>query len=183
HVTIVPELDMPGHMTAALAKHPELQLVDSIGWRMADKLDVTLPEGRKFIGELLDEYLPLFPGKWWHVGADEYLGFASTSADYERYPQLEEYARANYGPGATGHDAVQDFVNQVGDRAAAAGKEMRVWSDGVSFEGVVPLRPGATVEWWENRLSPAPSELVARGYRVLNVGWWPLYYVTGGALQ
>src|SRR4051794_2566413 len=31
HVTIVPEIDMPGHMTAALAKHPELQLADALG--------------------------------------------------------------------------------------------------------------------------------------------------------
>ena len=78
---------------------------------------------------------------------------------------------------------MQDFVNWVGDRVAASGKEIRVWSDGVSFDGVVPLREGAVVEWWENRLSPTPPELLERGYRVLNVGWWPLYYVTGGALQ
>jgi hexosaminidase len=38
------------------------------------------------------------------------------------------------------------------------------------------------VEWWENMHSPSPQELIAQGHPVLNVGWWPLYYVTGGPL-
>jgi hexosaminidase len=179
HVTVVPEIDMPGHMTAALAPHPELQLTNVAGQRQPDKLDVTLPAAREFVADLLDEYLPLFPGPWWHVGADEYLGIVSTSADYNRYPQLQAYAQERYGPQATGADAVQDFVNWVGDRAAAAGKQIRVWSDGIS-DGVVPLRAGAVVEWWENKNSADPAELIAAGHPVLNMGWWPLYYVTGG---
>src|SRR5207237_192980 len=43
--------------------------------------------------------------------------------------------------------------------------------------------PGAVVEWWENLHSTSPPDLVAQGHRVLNVGWWPLYYVTGGPLD
>ena len=97
HVTIVPELDAPGHLQAALEPHPELQLTNAAGQKQPDKLDVTLPEARDFIADLLDEYLPLFPGPWWHTGADEYLGIASTEQDYEFYPQLEAYADAKYG--------------------------------------------------------------------------------------
>lgn len=179
HITIVPEIDMPGHMAAALAEHPELQLEDVAGQRQPDKLDVTLPAARRFVADLLDEYLPLFPGRWWHVGADEYLDYGSTQADYYRYPQLQAYAREKHGPQANGHDAVLDFVNWVGDRAAAAGKRIRVWSDGVSGGSAVALRRDAVVEWWEDMFSPSPVELVDQGYQVLNVGWWPLYYVTG----
>jgi hexosaminidase len=182
HVTIVPEIDMPGHMTAALAKHPELQLADALGNKSADKLDVTLPAARTFVSELLADQLRMWNGPFWHAGADEYLGAFSTEADYARYPQLAAFAQAKYGPDANGHDAVQDFVNTLGEQIRAAGKRMRVWSDGMGGAGKVDLLPGAVVEWWENRVSPTAKELTAAGRDVLNVGWWPLYYVNGGPL-
>src|SRR3954451_6326694 len=60
HVALIPEIDMPGHMQAALAKHPELQLTDVNGQRAPDKLDYTKPEARKFARELVGEFLRLF---------------------------------------------------------------------------------------------------------------------------
>jgi hexosaminidase len=182
HVTIVPELDAPGHLTAALAKHPELQLADAGGRRQPDKLDVTLPAARRFIAELIDEYAPLFGGRWWHTGADEYLGAASSDEQYALYPQLQAYARARYGDQANGKDAVLDFVNWVAGLVRGHGQTLRVWSDGISGGKAVALQRGVAVEWWENRSSPAPQELIAEGHPVLNAGWWPLYYVTGGPL-
>jgi hexosaminidase len=182
HVTIVPEIDMPGHLRAALRRHPELQLADASGRRRPDKLDVTLPAARRFAGDLLDEYLPLFDGPVWHGGADEYLGALTTDAEYDRYPRLAAFARRRHGPRATGKDAVLDFVAFVHRTVRAAGKELRVWSDGIGGGGVLRLNPGVSVQWWEERESPPPAELVRRGHRVVNSGWWPLYYVTGGPL-
>ncbi len=183
HVTIVPELDAPGHLEAALAAHPELQLENAAGQKQPDKLDVTLPEAREFIADLLGEYLPLFPGPWWHTGADEYLGIVSTEQDYELYPQLEAYADEKYGEEANGKDAVLDFVNFVAGIVKRADKHLRVWSDGIEGGSAVTLDPDAAVEWWENRNSPAPEELMSAGHFVQNAGWWPLYYVTGGPLM
>ena len=76
-----------------------------------------------------------------------------------------------------------DFVNFVAEQAAASGKRLRVWSDGIEGGSAVTLEPTAAVEWWENRSSPAPEELMAAGHLVQNAGWWPLYYVTGGPLM
>jgi hexosaminidase len=178
HVTIVPEIDAPGHLTAALRAHPELQLADAGGARRPDKLDVTDPAARRFYLDLVDELAPLFPGPTWHLGADEYLGIASTAADYASYPQLEAYADARHGPRANGKDAVLDFVNAVGRRVRAQGKRLRVWSDGAGGGSAVRLDPRTSVEWWEERHSPSVEALVAAGHRVLNTGWWPNYYPT-----
>ena len=183
HVTIVPEIDMPGHMTALLAKHPELQLTKAGGQKQPDKLDVSLPEARKFAAEIIGEFLPLFPAPWWHMGADEYLGAFSTEADYAAYPQLQSYAQAKHGASANGKDAVLDFVNEVDSQVRAAGKTLRIWSDGMKGGSAVKLDPRIAVEWWEGRSSPLPEELIAEGRHVLNVGWWPLYYVTGGTFK
>ena len=184
HLTIIPELDSPGHLEAALKPHPEFQLANRLGQKQPDKLDVTNPDARAFIGDLLGEYLPLFPGPWWHTGADEYLGVASTEQDYELYPQLEAYADEKYGEGANGKDAVIDFINFVDEKVRAAGKRTRIWSDGMGGgSGLVELAPTAAVEWWENRTSEDPNVLMTNGRQVQNAGWWPLYYVTGGPLE
>ena len=107
-VKLVPELDMPGHMQAALTKHPELQLADASGQRAPDKLDYTKPEARRFARELIEEYMALFPASEWHMGADEFLSviLPPTPADYARYPQLEAYAKATYGPAANANKYV-----------------------------------------------------------------------------
>jgi hexosaminidase len=96
---------------------------------------------------------------------------------------LQAYAQARYGSAANGKDAVIAFINGVGDQVKAMGKRLRVWSDGVGGGSAVRLNPRASVEWWEERHSPSVTDLVAAGHRVLNTGWWPNYYVTGGPVE
>jgi hexosaminidase len=183
HVEIVPEIDMPGHMGAALRGHPELQLRDASGAARPDKLDITLSAARAFARNLIRDLEPLFPGRWWHTGSDEFLGANKTASEFGLYPQLASYARSRLGPGATGPDAVLDFDNLMGEVVRAAGKTQRVWSDGMAGGRATRLDTRAVVQWWENRVSPSPAALVAAGYRVVNMGWWPLYLVTGGPVR
>ncbi len=175
HIRVIPEIDMPGHMGAALAAHPELQLADAAGRRQTDRLDFTLPAARRFARDLILEYLPIFGGRYWHAGADEYLA----PADYAGYPQLERYARAHYGPRATGADAYLGFVNWIDRLVRAQGRTLRVWHDGLSGGRAVRVRPDVVVEWWSDHAGPRPRELLAGGHRILNAGWFPTYYVVG----
>ena len=180
-ITVVPEIDMPGHMQAALAPHPELQLESAIGTRAASQLDVTNPEALRFARDLIEEYLPLFPGPYWHTGADEYMPLAL----YPQYPRLAEYAREQYGPGANAFDAIHGFVNWVARLVADHGKTLRVWHDELGGGSAVVLEPEIVVEWWTN-FSPigqpfpqTPQELLDDGHRIINAGWFPTYYVSG----
>jgi hexosaminidase len=175
HVRVIPELDMPGHLQAALAEHPRLRLRDAAGSPRTDKLDVTLPAARRFARDLILEYLALFPGRWWHAGADEYL----FPGDYRFFPRLERYARERYGPRATGADAYLGFVNWIDRLVRRRGRTLRVWHDGMSGGRAVRLRRGVVVEWWSDHAGPGPRALLARGHRVLNAGWFPTYYVVG----
>ena len=182
HITVVPEIDMPGHMEAALAPHPELQLRNGAGVPSPANLDYTLPEARAFAAELVAEYLPLFPGPYWHMGADEYLitvpGF-QTPADYAAYPHLESYARERYGPDATAKDGILGFVNEIGTLVRAAGKTLRVWHDGLEGGRAVVVDPATVVDWWIDTAGPTPQELLSQGHRIMNAGWFPTYYVHG----
>jgi hexosaminidase len=175
HIRVIPEIDMPGHMRAALTAHPRLQLARPGGERAPTRLDVTLPAARRFARELILEYLDLFPGRYWHGGADEYL----LGDDYSLYPQLQRYARARHGPRANGADAYLDFVNWMDRLVRARGRTLRVWNDGLADGRAVRVRRDVVVDWWAGHTGPGPRALVARGHRVLNGGWWPTYYVVG----
>jgi hexosaminidase len=182
-ITVVPELDMPGHMGAALAKHPDLQLVNPAGQgaQPYTVLDITKPEARRFTRELIEEYAPLFPGPYWHLGGDEYM----PSAELPLYPQLLTYAQAKHGQTATHGDALIDFFNEMDDVVRRTGKKTRLWSDELGVGSAATLHKGLTVDWWINvsplsdPLPPTPQAFLDAGQKVANCGWFPTYYTTG----
>lgn len=182
-ITVVPEIDMPGHMEAALAPHPGLRLRNALGVADAGTLDVTNPEALRFAQDLIEEFLPLFPGPYWHTGADEVIPFVA----YPLYPALETHARAQYGAQANGKDAIHGFVNWVDELVRSHGRTARMWHDDMNGGSAVARDPRIVAEWWTNvsPLSdlrpPDPQELLARGHRIMNAGWFPTYYVVGGA--
>jgi hexosaminidase len=76
-VTIVPEVDMPGHMQAAIAAYPELgnrpgQPVE-VATTFGIKRDVlNVEEGTlRFCEDVVEEAMDVFPGPWVHLGGDE----------------------------------------------------------------------------------------------------------------
>jgi hexosaminidase len=182
-ITVTPEIDMPGHMAAALTPHPELQLVNVLGQGDPSRLDVTNPAAFQFAIELIDEYLTLFPGPWWHTGADEYMA----PYEYLQYPQLQAYAREQYGPNAVAKDAVHGFTNRIDEFVRSRGRRTRMWHDDLNGGAAVTVNPDIVAEWWTNIsplsdvFPPAPQTLLDQGRTIMNAGWFPTYYVVGGA--
>ena len=77
YITVVPEIEMPGHSTAALTAYPEYSCT---GGPFAPQLtggifdgiyDPAKEETFEFLGNILAEVIPLFPGKYIHIGGDE----------------------------------------------------------------------------------------------------------------
>ena len=77
HITIVPEIDMPGHMLAALAAYPELGCTGGpyqVGhyWGVyKDVLCVGNPRTYEFVQDVLTEVMDIFPSEVIHIGGDE----------------------------------------------------------------------------------------------------------------
>lgn len=76
HVTVIPEIEMPGHATAALAAYPELACTPGpfeVGTTWGVYEDVFCPSERtfRFLEGVLAEVLELFPGPYVHIGGDE----------------------------------------------------------------------------------------------------------------
>lgn len=179
HITIVPEIDMPGHLDAALASHPELLLKNGKRSQTGD-LDLALEEAYTFAKDLLEEYIPLFPGPYWHLGADEYL---LHGGNYEDFPQLEEAALERYGPQATSKDIYLGFVNWAHEIVTAHGKTTRIWSDGMyGGSAVTPDAENVIYEHWVS-WGPSPREIVERGIPIVNSNIHYLYYVPGSDIM
>ena len=135
HVTIVPEVNSPGHIEPWIRNRPDLQLTDSAGQKQVSRLDITKPEAFEFLTDIIDENLSVFRTPYWHMGADEYM----LGSDYARYPQLLAYAREKFGPNAVPQDAFVDFINRINAHVKAKGKTLRIWNDGITAAATVPL--------------------------------------------
>ncbi|GAA1551686.1 glycoside hydrolase family 20 zincin-like fold domain-containing protein [Kribbella lupini] len=174
HVTIVPEVNSPGHIEPWIRNRPDLQLTDNTGAKQVSRLDITKPEAFDFLTAIIDENLRTFRTPYWHMGADEYM----LGSDYAKYPQLLEYARAKFGPDAVPQDAFVDFINRVNAHVKAQGKTLRIWNDGITDAATVPLDRDIVVEHWLSG-GVKPSKLIAEGRQVMNSAY-ALYNVRGG---
>ncbi|MFY7629573.1 beta-N-acetylhexosaminidase [Streptomyces sp. NY05-11A] len=180
HITVVPEIDSPGHLGAVLAAHPELQLRNVNGVATRGAIDISKDASAKLLDDLLNEYAGLFPGAYWHLGGDEYQALAKSNPAAS-YPQLASAAAARYGAGATVADLTTGWLNDRADTVRAHDRTMRVWNDGF-FRGT-SVKPASdlVVAYWTGKEIGArkPVEYLSAGRKVLNYNDEYLYYVLG----
>lgn len=180
HITVIPEIDAPGHLGGVLAAHPSLQLRDVHGTPARGAIDIGQPESGKIVDDLIREYAPLFRGAYWHLGGDEYR--ALTADDPEAaYPRLATLARQKYGERARVRDLTTGWLNDRAALVRSLGKRAKAWNDGFFRGGVVRPDADREVEYWtgqETRARP-PQEYLREGRRVVNVNDEYLYYVLG----
>ena len=78
HITVIPEIELPGHSLAALAAYPEFG--NSTGpyevakrWGIFTEIYAPTEETFGFLEDILSEVMQLFPSKFIHIGGDEVL--------------------------------------------------------------------------------------------------------------
>ncbi|MFD5475512.1 glycoside hydrolase family 20 protein [Streptomyces sp. NPDC127105] len=180
HITVVPEIDSPGHLSAVIAAHPDTQLRNGQGVATRGAIDISEPRSAAIVDDLLDEYAGLFPGGFWHLGGDEYQ--ALTARDPQAaYPQLAAAARKAHGSGGNVADLTTGWLN---DRAAAVrehDRAPRAWNDGFFRSSSVAPARDIEVAYWTGKEYGArrPAEYLDAGRKVLNYNDEFLYYVLG----
>ncbi|MFI1162367.1 glycoside hydrolase family 20 protein [Streptomyces sp. NPDC020801] len=180
HITVVPEIDSPGHLGAVIAAHPDLQLRNAQGVPTRGAIDISKDQSAQIVDDLIDEYADVFPGGYWHLGGDEYQ--ALTVRDPEAsYPQLAAAAQKAYGSGGTVADLTTGWLN---DRAATVrnhDRTPRAWNDGFLRNTSVQPAKDIEVAYWTGKELGArqPAEYLAAGRKVLNHNDEFLYYVLG----
>lgn len=180
HIEVIPEIDSPGHLGAVLKAHPDLQLRSASGNVARGAIDIGKPKAAKIVDDLLGEYAELFPGKYAHVGGDEYQALA-TEDPASSYPGLAKLARERHGSGGDIQDLATEWINKRAAVVAKKGKTPQVWNDGMHRGGAVKPSRDREVTYWTGKEIGArePEEYLKEGWKVVNLNDEYLYYVLG----
>ena len=180
HITVVPEIDSPGHLGAVIAAHPDLQLRNAQGSATRGAVDISKPAAGKLVDDLLNEYAGLFPGGQWNLGGDEYQAL-TVSDPQTSFPQLAAAARQKYGSGATVADLTTGWLNDRANTVRAHNRTMRVWNDGFFRGTSVQPAKDLQVGYWTGKEFGArqPVDYLSAGRKLINYNDEYLYYVLG----
>ena len=168
HVTIVPEIEMPGHARAAIAAYPWLGVGgDTIGvwgmWGVTDHILAPTDSAVSFMQDVLTEVLALFPGPFIHVGGDEaFKDRWKTDSVVQR--RIRELGLKDE------HEMQSWFIRQMDTWLAARGRRLVGWDE--ILEG--GLAPGATVMSW--RGTKGGIEAARAGHDVVMAPQRPTYF-------
>lgn len=128
HITVIPEIDIPGHATAIISAYPEISC-DGVRPEVACKggiLPSILCAGKEstfdFINALFDEVCPLFPGPYFHMGGDE-----ARYGKWRKCPDCQAAIKAN---NLKNEKQLQmHFMGKVNEILKSHGKKSIAWND------------------------------------------------------
>lgn len=147
-VTIVPEIDMPGHAEAALASYPELGCFgESVEIPKQGFTHHIFCAGKdhtlQVLKEVLDEVCDLFPSPYIHLGGDE-----APKNNWNKCPDCQQRI-ANLGL-KNSHDLQLWFSAEMTKHLKDKGKQVIFWGD-VLYQTGYPLPDNVIVQWWNYR--------------------------------
>jgi hexosaminidase len=142
HVTVVPEIEMPGHARAAIAAYPELGVTgDTIpvwtNWGVTPYILNADESTIRFMQDVLSEVIAIFPSQYIHVGGDE-----AVKDQWKASPRIQ--ARIQALGVKDEHDLQGWFIRRMDTFLAEHGRRLVGW-DEILEEGVTP---GATIMAW-----------------------------------
>lgn len=148
-ITVIPEVDLPGHFMAAIAAYPELSCRGEGGepritWGVED---IVMCPGKEtmfnFLDDIFREMVPLFPGKYFHIGGDE-----CPKTSWKNCPTCQKRIVDEHLQGDDKHTAEEKLqsyvVKRVEKMLAKYGKKIIGWDE--ILEG--GLSDNATVMSW-----------------------------------
>ena len=142
HITVIPEMDMPGHTLAALAAYPELGCTGGayeVGHRWGvykDVLCLGKESTYKFVQDVIDEVVDIFPAKYFHIGGDE-----SPAVMWEKCPNCLQKAKDE---NTDIKHLQQYFTNRIEKYLNSKGKSIIGWDE--ILEG--KINQSATIMSW-----------------------------------
>lgn len=168
-VTIIPEIDIPGHSSPFIEKYPEIFAIKDISenpWIVNMGKEEVYTALETIIGEA-SEIFKSTP--YFHIGGDEAI-FHKVMDDPDVQAYMKEHELGN-----DVHELYRHFLVRMRDIIHKYDKKMAVW-EGFRRDGEVVIPKDIIVfEYETNRY--LPNHLVEDGYTVVNTSWKPLYVV------
>jgi hexosaminidase len=177
HIKVVPEIEMPGHSTAAIASYSwlgtskkEIEVPISFGVGK-DVYDVTNPRVNQFLTDVLDEVIALFPSEVIHIGGDEVkYNHWKSSISVSEYLKEKELK--------TPADLQVYFTNNISKHLQSSGRRMMGWNEIMSHnlhfhqnkedtKTTQKLAKESIVHFWKGDIDLI-STAASSGYEIVN---------------
>jgi hexosaminidase len=174
HIEIIPEIDMPGHLTAAIKAYPSLSCTGQEGWGRTFSVPICPcnEPTYQFTEAVLSEIIALFPSKYVHIGADEV-----EKTTWSQSPACQELMKRE---GIKNVEELQSyFVRRVEKFIQSKGKKLMVWDD--ALEG--GLDSSAAVMYWRSWVKDAPVKAAKNGNTVVMTPVSTLYFDSPPGIQ
>lgn len=155
-ISIVPEIDSPGHSLAFTLIRPDLKS----DWLTSNYLDITNKDTYHFMEEILDEVIPHFDSPDFHLGTDEY-----------RINSIKNDSIKNHIG-----ETFRKYINYFNKVVRKHGKKTRIWSGFEHMPGETEIDNNITIDMWETSDAKDKSN---KGYEIINSSHYYTYIVPG----
>ncbi|NQU54730.1 MAG: beta-N-acetylhexosaminidase [Bacteroidetes bacterium] len=176
-ITIIPEIEMPGHASAAIAAYPwlgtigELKEVPVIFGKLPDSYDVTKATTYEFIHEVLTEVMELFPSKIIHIGGDEVKFEAWKDSKEVQAFMKEKDLKSPADLQIYFTNKVSNFIDANDHRMMGwneiMGGNVHEWQKAEDVEVKETLAKSAIIHFWKGNIDLV-TEAVTNGYDIVN---------------
>jgi hexosaminidase len=167
HIDIIPEIDMPGHMMAAINSYPFLTCNGENSWGKLFTKPICpgLETTYEFAENVFSEIMDIFPSQYIHIGGDEVDRTDwGKSADCKALMERE---------GIKDLPALQSyFINRMEKFFNSKGRKLIGWDE--IIEG--GISPTAIIMYWRTWVPDAPVKAVKNGNTVIMTPGEPLYF-------
>ena len=157
-IDIIPELDMPGHMLAAVSNYNGVSCFEETGWGSTFSSPVCpgKDSALEFCKNVYTELIELFPYEYVHIGGDEV-----EKTNWKKCPDCQ--ARMKEHGLKTEEELQAWFIHEMEHFFNSKGKKMIGWDE--IIEG--GLSETATVMWWRSWEKLAPSKTINHGNNLI----------------
>lgn len=165
-IEVVPEIDMPGHMLAAINNYQGISCFEEVGWGKVFTSPLCPGKNKTldFCRNVWSEVFTLFPYEYVHIGGDEV-----EKDNWKKCADCQQRIKDN---GLKSEEELQSwFIHQMERYFNDNGKKMIGWDE--IIEG--GLSPTSTVMWWRNWVPDAISKATANGNDVIHTPGDPFY--------
>ena len=168
HIEVIPEIDMPGHASAATKAYPQF----SGGGRSQDRDGFTFNVGKEetyaFLTDILREVKGLFPSEYIHIGGDEVSHGNSEWKTDEHILSLIEKHDLKDAKGAEKY-----FMQRMTDTVKVLGRKVIAWDEVVDHD---IDKTNTVIMWWRHNKPGYLINSLNRGFATILCPRDPMYF-------
>jgi len=165
-IEVIPEIDMPGHMSAAIRAYPQLSCTGSSGWGKEFSYPICPCNNEAFdlAFQIWDEVAELFPSKYIHIGADEV-----EKDTWKSSLECQDFMKAN---NLINLNEIQSFfVEKLQKHLEAKGKTVIAWDDVTDGK----MSSNLKIMYWRDWVADAPAKAASNGNEIIFTRWDMFY--------